>query len=93
MSLSVECLHLFEKLLSSTLIPHASNSSALHPEIVKDQLQRFKLWGGNLKAFHNLSRGPRSQVLIEHRLRAPNTIATRLASLLKTLAESLKDGE
>jgi hypothetical protein len=56
-----------------------------HQSIIRDNLDRFKLWAGSLGAFHPSS-DPRS---LEHRLRKAPQVRSRVHDLLAALSGSL----
>lgn len=84
-SQSIECAQLFD-----TLSQVLRNTSAppLHHAAVEDQYARFKIWAGNLGAFHRLP----SETSLDYRLRYSRRIADHVQSLLLDLLAALRDG-
>jgi hypothetical protein len=85
-SLSMKCSQLFEQVQSSLSDRTCQDRSKLRPEDIEDQAVRFKLWAGNLGAFHK----PQSHASIEHRVRQSPKIEAQLRELLDTLSTSLR---
>lgn len=83
--LSIECAQLFDNLtriLINTPVPFLLHGA------VEDQYARFKIWAGNMGAFHRSTSG----VSLDHRLRNSQRIAEHVRSLLCDLVAALKDG-
>jgi hypothetical protein len=60
-----------------------------HQSVLRDNLDRFKLWAGSLGAFHSSS-DPRS---LEHRLRKAPQVKSRVHDLLAALSGSLRESK
>ena len=59
-----------------------------HHEILKDSLERFRLWAGSLGAYHPAT-DPKS---LDHRLRLAPQVSARVHELLSALQSELFSG-
>jgi hypothetical protein len=67
----------------------AHEQDQFHQSVLRDNLDRFKLWAGSLGAFHSSS-DPRS---LEHRLRKAPQVRSRVHDLLAALTRSLLESQ
>ncbi|PVH96841.1 hypothetical protein DM02DRAFT_686847 [Periconia macrospinosa] len=77
-----ECLTNFTAVASSLAEPDRK-PSRVHPRQVKDELDRFSLWIGNIGALHP----PMSSMSLESRLREAEEVLSHIQDLLEDLQE------
>lgn len=73
--------------LCSVLGREAEYHKELLPEVVSDLFGRFNVWAGNIGA------GQQGQASLDFRLREASSVKERVVGLLRSLLESLEDGE
>jgi len=81
-----KCARSFRSLLQA-LEDGPRFATQLSPEALNDELDRFKIWAGNLAAHR---KGKRS---LEYRLRDAVHLKQEACNLLEALQESLTDGQ
>lgn len=85
---SVEVAQSFEQLCTVLNDTACERRAALASYAVEDQLARFRIWAGNIGAFHH----PPSNASLDYRLREAPTIATQVHDYLDDLKDCLVTG-
>jgi hypothetical protein len=81
------CLKSFTKSLEDIRLAKRTTPRARYEESLNDELDRFKIWSGNIGA-HQQGRSS-----LDYKLREASVIRERVTKLLDDLAESIDDGE
>jgi hypothetical protein len=81
------CLTLFKKVYKLVSEPTCPYKNDISSADLRDELGRFKIWGGNIGAFQ--PRSTRSS--LEHRLRDASQTRQHVLNLLQDLEESLDE--
>ncbi|KAH6632931.1 hypothetical protein C7974DRAFT_375086 [Boeremia exigua] len=82
---SIEAAHSFERLCSLLNDAECEGRSALTKHEAEDQSTRFRLWAGNIGAFHRLP----STASLDYRLRESPNVAIQIQEHLKDLNDCL----
>lgn len=83
---STECAQLFNSLSALLRDTQSEARSSLEQAAIEDQSVRFRVWAGNLGAFHTLP----ALSSLDHRLRESPKVATQILALLQDLHGSLQ---